>query len=266
MWMNNPHLSSVRAATTPEPRSLRAWAVVACSCWFLVSGAPARAADLIEPWAPGLTNAELFVGFGDSSSDREVTGLVGLGIGRHLSFGLSFASLEEDDGTGMVLLYTRPLGRWGEVDLWGELQMQTTTMEAELGAAERAFGFEWSAPSRWSRGVQTYVRLSAARAEGATHLHPLLGFRIATRSRVDLHVELSGEEPDSGPWPIHLAIGPNLPVNDWLEVVPEVAVIDDRGPGGETTFAFSLGVVTDPSGWLGGFGAIGSRFTGPGGR
>jgi len=204
MWLNNPHLSSVRAATALGPKSFRAWTVVALSCCFIVSAAPARAADLIEPWAPGLTDAEL--------------------------------------------------------DLWGELQMQTATMEAELGAADRAVGFEWSAPSRWSRGVQTYVRFSAARSGGATHLHPLVGFRIATRTLVDLHVELSGEEPDSGPWPLHLAIGPNLPLNGWLEVVPEIAVIDDRAPGGETTVAFSLGVVTDPSAWLGGFGAIGPRF------
>jgi len=79
IWLNNPHLSSVRAATALEPKSLKAWAVVACSCYFLVSGAPARAADVIEPWAPGLTNAELFVGFGDSDADREVTGLGGFG-------------------------------------------------------------------------------------------------------------------------------------------------------------------------------------------
>lgn len=266
MWLINPHLASVRAAITLGPKWFRVWAVVACSCCFLFPGAPVRAADLIEPWAPGLTDAEIFVGFGDSAADREVTGLVGFGIGRHLSFGLSYASLEEDDGGGMVLVYTRPLGRWGELDLWGELQMQTATMEAELGAAERAIGFEWSAPSRWSRGVQTYVRVSAARSEGSTHLHPLVGFRIATRTRLDLHVELSGEEPDDGPWPLHLAIGPNLPLNDWLEVVPEIAVIDDRAPGGGTTVAFSLGVVTDPSAWLGGFGAIGPRFGAVGGR
>lgn len=228
----------------------------------LASAPAVRAADLVEPWAPGLTNTELFFTTGESAADRELAGLVGFGIGPHLSLGLSYAAPVDGDGGGLILLYTRPLGRWGEVDAWGELQVQTASMEAELGAAERAFGFEWSAPARWSAKAQPYVRLSAARSEGATRWHPLIGLRIPAGRRLDLHVELSGEEPDAGPWPVHLAVGPNLPLSDWFEVIPEVAVIEERGAGGESSVVFSLGVVVDPSRWLGGFGTPGGAWAG----
>lgn len=229
---------------------------------LLIPGRSLRAADLVEPWAPGLTNTELFFTTGESAADRELAGLVGFGIGPHLSLGLSYASPDQGDGGGLILLYTRPLGRWGEVDVWGELQVQAASMEAELGAAERAFGFEWSAPARWSGKAQPYVRLSAARSEGANRWHPLVGLRIPAGRRLDLHVELSGEEPDSGPWPVHLAVGPNLPLSDWLEVIPEVAVIEERGAGGDSSLLFTLGVVVDPSRWLRGFGTPGATWRG----
>jgi hypothetical protein len=76
-------------------------------------------------------------------------------------------------------------------------------------------------------------------------------------SWLDLHVELSGEEPETGPWPVHLAIGPNVALTDGIELVPEVAVIRDRGPESSTSMVFSVGVVVDPSPWLGRFGGFG---------
>jgi hypothetical protein len=53
-------------------------------------------------------------------------------------------------------------------------------MEAEVGAADRAFGFEWSAPGA---GITPYARFTAARSDGATRLHPLFGLRLPIPSR-----------------------------------------------------------------------------------
>jgi hypothetical protein len=211
----------------------------------LLAPRPARAADVLEPWSEGLSNVELFTTFGDGFEAGETTAAVGMGLPRGFSLGLTLASAEgEPTQAGFVVVWTRSLGALGELDLWGEYV--PVGQEVELMGADRSVGVEWSGSAR--RSVP-YVRLSLSDDAEGRHFHPLVGWMLPVGDRLELHVELSSEEPASGAWPLHLAIGPNWSFGDALELLPELSAIYDPQGGdghGETSFFFTLGIVLDP--------------------
>jgi hypothetical protein len=211
--------------------------------WILSSLAvvgPAGAADLIEPWAPGPSDLELFVQLEPDA--RPVTSsLLGFGLGGGLSAGISLASGEDPSDLGVVLFWSRSLGRFGELDLFAEAS--AAAREVELDELGTSYGFEWSAPGA---GPRAYVRLHAADGDTGWRFHPLLGWNLPL-GRCDLHLEASSEQPAAGDrWPIHLAIGPNFALGADAELVPELSILHDRGAG-TTEIALSVGVVTSPS-------------------
>lgn len=189
---------------------------------MLLLATPASAADLIEPWDPGFTDLELFVGFARGGETLGATTL-GFGLGGGVSAGLSLARGDEPDSVGFSLVWSRALGGLGDLDLFAFAH--STTSEAELDWLDHAAGFEWSAPAG---GAQPYVRATVLREDGATRVHPLVGLRLPV-GRADLHLELSSMQPaEGGPWPLHLAVGPNWQLADGLELLPELSLIWNR--------------------------------------
>jgi hypothetical protein len=204
-----------------------------------LAGQPLAAADLVEPWDRGLSNLELFTQFEEGLGPQTST-TIGFGLPASLSIGLSLASGATPDTVGLTLYWSRDLGRAGAFDLI--FQTDTETGESELGAAARLIGVEWSTPG--SGGP--YLRWMTVSEDGRTRHHPLVGF-VVPFDRVELHLELSSEEPEpGGSWPIHLAVGPNLRITDDLELLPELSVLYDRRSG-EISTAFSIGFVTSPN-------------------
>lgn len=205
-----------------------------------VGVAPGKSADLVEPWARGFSDLELFVGHGRGGESVGGTTL-GFGLGRAFSAGLTLSGGDVPAEIGLVLAWNRELGRYGSLDLLGFAQ--TETREAELDRIGRAVGFEWSAPAG---GAQPYLRTTLLWEEGERFLHPLVGLRLPTR-RIDLHFELSSRQPVAGePWPLHLAIGPNVIVRGGSELLPELSVIWNRAED-RFELAASLLWITDPA-------------------
>jgi len=208
-----------------------------------LSGAAALAADLVEPWAPGLTNLELHAARADGARRGEVAGVVGFGVGGAVSLGLLFAE-GADDGNhvGAVAVVTRALAGGHAVDGWIEVGRNLTARDAELGSTSVTVGGEWSVTRR---RATPYLRFSAAREAGDTAAHPLAGVRLALGARVQLHLELSSHEPARGAWPVHVAVGPNVLLGEAAKLVPELSWVRDRAAGRDE-WAISLGVVLDP--------------------
>ena len=206
---------------------------------FLVPFGDARAADLVEPWAPGFSDLELHASFERGGSPRTST-LLGFGLGGGLSAGFSLAGGGEPADLGIVLVWSRGLGRWGELDLFAEAN--AATREVELDELGTSYGFEWSPTAR---GARPYLRLNVTDHDGAWRIHPLVGWNLPLR-RCDLHLELSSEQPEPGePWPIHLALGPNFGLGDGFELLPELSLVHDGSDRVEAVLA--LGVVTSPA-------------------
>ncbi|MBZ0088758.1 MAG: hypothetical protein K8H90_00105, partial [Thermoanaerobaculia bacterium] len=105
----------------------------------LLGAAPAPAADLIEPWDPGFADLELFVGF---ARGGEVNGATtfGFGLGGGVSAGVTLARGDQPDNVGFTLVWSRELGRLGELDLFAFAH--SSTHEAELDWLDHAAGFE----------------------------------------------------------------------------------------------------------------------------
>ncbi len=210
---------------------------------------PAGAADLVEPWDPGFTDLELWVSVGEGA-EVESTLVAGFGLGNGLSVGASLSG--DADGArrlGGICMLTLEGGRGTALDLWAEGGVRALWREAELGSADWSLGTELSRDlGRWI----PYLRLTRWLEGGDASLHPLAGAVFPyLNHRLELHLEISSEEPESGPWPFHLAIGPNFHVNECVEVLPELSLIRDRGAG-ETHVVFTVGLVLDPSRLFGG--------------
>lgn len=213
---------------------------------LLPTAPPATAADVVEPWGEGLSNVELFGTVGEGLERAESTAAVGLGLPGGFSVGLTLAAATGTPAeAGFVLVYSRSLGRLGELDLWGEVL--PVGQEVELLGARRALGMEWSGSTR---GGVPYARLTLTDDGEARHLHPLLGWMLPVGDRMELHLELSGEEPDAGSWPLHLAVGPNWRLSPAVELLPELSMVwqPDNGDGaGGASFFFTLGICLDPT-------------------
>lgn len=208
---------------------------------LLLAAAPVGAADLVAPWDPGWSNLEVYLAVEEGSATT-ASGVVGYGAGRGVSLGVSFVEGEDDgDDVGLIAVLTRPLGRAVEADLWLEIGQRLRPREAELTSACVTAGVELS---RLGPGAVPYLRLSAARDEGTTTVHPLLGVMLPLRERLELHLELSSEEPEDGPWPVHVAIGPNVLLGRSAKLVPELSWI--RVGDGGSVWGVSVGIVFDP--------------------
>ncbi|HSM51237.1 MAG TPA: hypothetical protein VLA75_07550 [Thermoanaerobaculia bacterium] len=205
----------------------------------LLAATAASAADLVEPWEPGFSSLEIAFGLARGGEAVGAT-VLGFGLGRGLSAGLTFSGGDTPGEAGLVLAWSRDLGRLGELDLLGFAHAATS--EAELDRLDHAVGFEWSAPAG---GLQPYVRTTLFWEEGERRVHPLLGLRLAA-GRVDLHLELSSAEPAAGePWPVHLAVGPNFAIAGGFELLPELSLVWNRAAG-RLEPAFAIILVTCP--------------------
>jgi len=211
--------------------------------FLLVATATASGADLIEPWSPGFSDLELFVRAGSRGDDLGSFATAGFGLGGGVSVGVTLS--EDNAGPargGLVAMLSRALGSRTDVDLWVETGMSSSHPEAELGRLDWAVGTEWSYRAG---SCVPYLRLSRLDAGAGDRFHGLLGLMVPAGA-VELHLELSSEEPDGGPWPVHLAIGPNFLLRPEVEVQPELSIIRDRGTG-ETTWVVTVGMVVDPA-------------------
>ncbi|RMF86103.1 MAG: hypothetical protein D6739_03635, partial [Nitrospirae bacterium] len=132
--------------------------------------------------------------------------------------------------------------------LWLEAGVTGASQEAEAGRMTWAAGGELSVELA---GWTPYLRLDRSVDGGRASLHPLAGAMVPLAGgRLELHLELSSEEPEGGPWPVHLAVGPNLHLSEAVELLPEVSVVRE-GATGESGWAVTVGVVVDPSRLLG---------------
>lgn len=218
----------------------KSWGVAAVLS-ILTVAAPIGAADLIEPWAPGWSDLELFTTWEEGGRPNGSTTL-GIGLDGGFSVGFSLAGGADPADVGLILVWSRDLGRRGELDLFAEAN--AATHEVELDGLGRSYGCEWSAPP--TRPHRPYLRLTATRHDDGYRWHPLLGWNLPA-GRLDLHLELSSEQPEpGGRWPLHLAIGPNLALTDEIELLPELSLLYDRATG-ELEPALTLGVVTTPA-------------------
>jgi hypothetical protein len=205
----------------------------------------ARAADIIEPWDPGFSNLELFAVTGDQPGDSGFVSVVGFGIGRGYSLGATLES--QGDGTrrsGLIAMASCPLTSRSDLDLWLESGVQSPQADAELRTLDWGLGAQWRLrlPS-----CTPYLRASRG-GGGEVCWHFLAGVMIPV-GEVELHLELSSEEPDGGPWPVHLAVGPNVCLASDVELQPELSLIRDRGTG-YTHWSASVCVVLNPAGMV----------------
>ncbi len=227
-------------------RPLLAVVVPAAGALLALGALPLAAADLIEPWEPGLSDLELSQSWDDESGWGETAAVIGFGAGAGLSLGL--AATRGDDratrfGAVAVLTLPRAPGDRHELDLWLETGVVvSSSIDLEQRDTELTFGGEWSYDT--TAGSVPYARLSLSH-DGTTQWHALAGLMIPAGERLALHVELSSEEPDAGPWPLHLAVGPNLCLHDGIELVPELSLIREGGTGA-TRVVLMLGLVVDP--------------------
>jgi hypothetical protein len=201
----------------------------------LCSTVPLAAADLVEPWAEGLSSLELAVA-GKAGGSRRVSSVVGAGLTDRISLGLFAASEDGEETTfGALLLYSQPLGRAGELDVWCE-----TSTEAAHGST--ACGMEWS---RQLRLFVPYARLTLDWDGGSDSLAHLAGIMVPVTSRLGLHLELSLEAREETGRPLRFAVGPNWVLWHRVELIPELAWTRDSEGGG--SFDVALCFVMDVS-------------------
>ncbi len=205
-----------------------------------------QAADIFEPWEPGFTDVELFLGLGEGG-DAQGQALVGFGFGRGGSLGLSISTQEGDAARfGLVVAMTRSLGDDTDLSLWAESGLAGRKLDVELAHTDWTAGFQLV---HWRDGAVPYGSLSFVGEEGEDlRLHPLMGLMLP-RGPLELHFELSSDQPEGGAWPVHLAIGPNVHLAPWIEILPEISVV--RESGGGTHWAATVGVIVDPRHWMG---------------
>jgi hypothetical protein len=210
---------------------------IACTC------ATATAADLVEPWAPGLSELEIYLSSDITQDELQWSSLIGGAVLPALSVGVAFQNVGgRTSRVGAVAVWTTRVSRRTSIDVWGEVGLDRTPVEAELGSVSFAVGTEWS---RDLGGVTPYSRLSYTVDEDMNSAHTLLGLKVPIGSLLELHLEASSLEPETGPWPIHLALGPNLVLSPRLKILPEVSWIRDRATS-EAAWVLTLGVCMDP--------------------
>jgi len=204
----------------------------------------ASAADIFEPWDRGFSDAELFAGVGEGGVAAGQA-LAGFGLGRRISLGVSVSSDEgESSCFGVFLGVTRDVGRNMDISFWLQSALGVGTLDVELIHADWTAGCQLV---HWREGIVPYGVLSVAGEEGENlRLHPLAGVMLP-RGRLEVHVELSSDQPRHGAWPVHVAVGPNVHVKPWLEVLPEISFV--RESGGEVHWVATLGVIVDPRHW-----------------
>jgi len=223
-------------------RGLRVVGAIGGVILCAIAPPPCQAADLIEPWASGVSDLEGYVGgttlgIVDSGSFVVGGGAHGLSVG---------VSLEADDDAptrlGVFIARTWEAARLGSLDLWAASGLPVSPREGEIGRADLTTGFEWSRPVG---SVVPYARPSLSIDGGRRTWHPLLGLLVPMGRRLGVHVEVSGVRPAASRWPSHVAVSPNWLLADGIELIPEVAVTQESGT---TELAFSFGVVIDPRG------------------
>lgn len=198
-----------------------------------LSAAPLAAADLVEPWARGLSNLE--VAFAGASGGDLGTGsiLVGAGLTDRVSVGLSATGGSAETRFGALLLYSQPLGRLGEVDAWCETPLDSSP--ASLGC-----GFEWS---RSRSLLVPYARLSFDWEAPSDSLTTLAGLMVPVSEALGLHLELSLEAAETVRRPLRFAVGPNWQISPRLEVIPELAWRHDHEEDSfQAAFCFAMDI------------------------
>jgi hypothetical protein len=205
----------------------------------------APAADLIEPWDPGLSNLELYLLQSGPEGETAVAGLLGGGVGKGVSLGVALQRATGQRSRAVLLGYlTRPLGKNAEVDLFGELGGQEVAgPEGEIRRADWMLGSEWSLPV--GRTVP-YTRWSLVH-QGARFVYGLVGVMLPIGEALELHLELDGVVSGGSRGPERIAVGPNLILSPTVELLPEISVLRDR-ESGEEGWAVTLGLVVDPRG------------------
>jgi len=196
-------------------------------------------ADLIEPWAPGFSDIEFYAGGTRGEGLTAASLVLGYGAPHGFSLGLLGTHFPDDaDEVGIVAIWTTDLGDTRDLDLW---ILTAPPIERELQGAGISweFGFEWSVAMQ--SGAVWYLRPSLVRQSSDWYSHPLVGLMIPLEP-VELHIEISSEEPEGGRWPVHLAVGPNVLLSDTVELIPEFSVIDDRVHS-ELVWEASIGVI-----------------------
>ena len=201
---------------------------------FIVPGL--RAADLIEEWAPGLSDLEFYWGGSLEDGGTDSTMVLGYGAGAGFSLGLLISHAgSEADHAGAVAIWSSPKG---SVDFW---VLTTPSIEREIASSGISweFGMEWSGKCAGANVV--YFRPSRLFDDSGGHWHPLVGLMVPL-SPIELHFELSSEEPEEGSWPLHLAVGPNFAVSGAVEIIPEISWINE-GHDLKSHWEWSLGVI-----------------------
>ncbi len=201
-----------------------------------------NAADLIEPWDAGLSDFEIYFGGSRDDGLTDFSLLLGCGAGGGFSIGAFFNHYSgEADELGIVGIWTAQLDRGFDLDLWA-LTAPRIERETISGGVHWEMGSELS----WDASKKTilYARPSLLFSREGSRWHPLLGL-MHEYGAVELHLELSSEEPLFGAWPMHLAIGPNVRFSKRLELIPELSIIVDRGSS-STSWAFSIGLILTP--------------------
>lgn len=208
---------------------------------ILLTPSFACAADLVQPWAKGLSNLELYLS-AEQGQRREVSLLLGGGLTPALSLGVFAVAGEAQRTVGALALYSFSLRPGIEMDVWLEVGGAFLPREAEQREACLTGGVEasWSQP--W--GIP-YARLTASREGREQTVHPLLGVQVPAGDRWRLHWELSSEKVSGQPWPLHLAFGPNLVLGESAMLLTEVAYVRPGG-GGAGVWSALVGVIVDP--------------------
>ena len=202
-------------------------------------------ADIIEPWDPGFSNFELFAVTGDQPGDSVFVSVGGFGLGRGFSIGATVEGhLDGSRRSGLVAMASCSLSPRCDLDLWLESGVQSPQADAELRTLDWGLGAQWRLrlPS-----CTPYLRASRG-GDGQIYWHLLAGVMVPV-GEVELHLELSSEEPDAGPWAVHLAVGPNVCLAPDIELQPELSLVRDRRSG-DTQWSASVGVVLNPAGMV----------------
>ncbi len=194
------------------------------------------AADLIEAWAPGLSDFEFYIQTGGEAGETVSSLALGYGAGHGFSLGLI---LNNEHGgpeqLGAVAFWSRDLAVDRQLDVW--IYSEATPAE-DQESNEWQLGIEWS----WVSGrMQPYLRPSVTRSEDGYHWQQLLGLMLPL-DPVELHLELSAEIAASRAYDLRFAVGPNITLSEAVELLPEISWT--RHPGShETSWALSLGCI-----------------------
>lgn len=210
---------------------------------LLIPGGLAEAADLIEPWEPGVSNLEFFLLRTGPGQETAATALLGGGLGGGVSLGAALQTQTDSRARAMLTGFvTRSLGRGAELDLFAELGRQTVSgPEGPERRVDWMLGSEWSLPVG---RVVPYTRWALASRQART-VHALAGVLLPLRGDLELHVELEAVVSGAARGPERLSVGPNLRLSPTVELLPEVSVLQDPGAG-ERHWAVMIGLVMDP--------------------